>query len=49
MVAALARISEIDGAACRRYAQSNFSSVMMADRYERLYQRLMSGASDRAA
>jgi glycosyltransferase involved in cell wall biosynthesis len=49
MAATLGRIDEIDGAACRRHAQANYSSVAMADRYEQLYQHLISATSDRAA
>ena len=49
MAATLGRIDEIDGAACRRHAQANYSSVAMADRYEQLYQHLIRATSDRAA
>ena len=39
--AALQHISRISAAGCMRHARENFSASKMADRYSRLYERLV--------
>lgn len=41
-IAALDRISEIDRAACRRAVEQRFSVEAMAEKYHRLYERILS-------
>jgi hypothetical protein len=41
MVAAVGRLGELDRAACRAAAEGRFSPQAMADRYERVYARLL--------
>jgi Glycosyl transferases group 1 len=41
MVAAIGRLGELDRAACRAAAEGRFSPQAMADRYERVYARLL--------
>jgi glycosyltransferase involved in cell wall biosynthesis len=43
MVRVLDRLGDIDRRACRRAAETRFSAAAMADRYERVYQRVVSG------
>jgi hypothetical protein len=40
-VAAAGRLHELDRAACRAAAERRFSVAAMADRYERVYRRLL--------
>jgi glycosyltransferase involved in cell wall biosynthesis len=41
MVAAIARIGEIDRAACRRAAEARFDAERMVDDYERAYETVI--------
>ena len=45
LVAAVKRIDVIDRAHCRRWAEERFSVGAMADRYEAVYRRLISGSA----
>jgi glycosyltransferase involved in cell wall biosynthesis len=40
MIAALARVSQIDSEQCRRYAQQHYSAARMADEYSELYEKI---------
>jgi len=42
MAGAIRQIEAIDPAACRRRAEKNFSASRMADKYERLYEKIFS-------
>ncbi len=44
LVAAVNRLSDIDRARCRHEAERRFSAAVMADAYERIYERLMDEA-----
>ena len=46
MAACVARIGEIDRAACRRRVEERFSAQAMVDGYERVYQAATNGARD---
>ena len=47
MIAALARVAEIDPHVCRQRVERHFSAARMADDFERLYQRVLQAASSR--
>jgi glycosyltransferase involved in cell wall biosynthesis len=45
MVSAIARVGELDPIACRTHVEKNFSSVRMADSYERIYAHVVESAA----
>jgi glycosyltransferase involved in cell wall biosynthesis len=48
-VDAVKRVDTLDRAACRRHVEEHFTVDRMADRYEAVYQRLITRARARAA
>ena len=43
MVEAIGRVDRLDRAACRAHAETHFNSRLMTSRYERIYERVLSG------